>query len=572
MLKPTEEQDIIVSRAIAGHPLLVEALAGTGKTSSQVMIANAMPRRRGSYITFNRSIADDAATKFTGGNVISSTVHSRAFQAVGKNFAHRLEGPQGGSLTPLRILQHFRYTSVGGIPPMSRAGLAKRTLTNFLSTMADEPGPEHVPSQDMIQLTGMRSLEKADVEAMKQLFADDARELWKEIHHPSTQAAQLPMPHDGYLHLYAKSNPRLPGDFILLDEAQDASEAIKHIVLSQDAQQIIVGDQRQSIYGWRGAINLMEELDWDKDYLTQSFRFGDRIASAANCVLDHLDCPVRMTGYETDRSQQPLTRAMMFRTNSGVFSELIERTLEKDQRIYVAGGVSDLYQMLNAVEALKRGKATAHPDFIGFSSWPEYVEASEAYNAPHEMRLLVKIVKKYPMERLKAAITTAKDIEEHFSDITLLTAHKGKGREWTQIALGKDFNLPGLNPLIDHEDNTISEEEARLHYVTLTRAQQNIYGANEMIGAYRERSKIKAEIAATEGEPVNVRLAAKMKYAPGSDNMTLWEAFCENLKADEWAHLEGRIEKGLADKDPRKTDISAAPDESSKVSSPSPAP
>jgi hypothetical protein len=66
---------------------------------------------------------------------------------------------------------------------------------------------------------------------------------------------------------------------------------------------------------------------------------------------------------------------MLYRTNAGVFGELIERSLKREQRVHVVGGTGDMYQMLNAVEALKKGRQTAHPDFIGFSSWPEYASA-----------------------------------------------------------------------------------------------------------------------------------------------------------------------------------------------------
>lgn len=531
MNQATNEQTAIVDRAVAKHPLLVEALAGTGKTSTLGMIANAMPQRRGTYLAFNRSIANDAGRKFSSDQVLASTVHSRAFQAVGINYRHRLEGGEGaGRLTPLRLMQHYRYGAMGAITPLSRAGLVKKTLTNFLSTMQPEPSPLNVPKSDLKHLSAGRAWRQEDVDALTELLADDAHTLWKDMQAPDSD---LPMLHDGYLRLWAEGNPRLPGDFIMLDEAQDASEVIKHVVLSQDAQPIIVGDPRQQIYEWRGAINLMEELDWDKNYLSQSFRFGNQIASAANLVLDHLASPVKMRGFETDRSQLPQTRAMLYRTNAGVFGELLERTLQRQQQVHVVGGTGDMYQMLNAVSALKKGQQTAHPDFVGFSSWPEYAEAAEAYNAPHEMRLLVKMVKKHPMKRLKEAVGTAKGVEEGAADMTLLTAHKGKGREWAHVAIGNDFPLPEGNPMLDTLDNTIGTEEARLQYVALTRGQANLYGCRSMVNTWRERATIQAEINEVADESPEKRLAAKMKHAPSFREKDDYAAFYNNLETDE---------------------------------------
>jgi len=555
MLKPTEEQGVIIDRAVAGNPLLIEALAGTGKTSTQVMIANAIPHRRGSYLAFNKSIADDAARKFNGNQVLSSTVHSRAFQAVGIQYKHRLEGGQGGGrLTPMRLLQHYHYSGQGGVSSLSRAGLVKQTLTNFLSTMQPHPTAENVPLADLEQLSTMRSWSAGDIESFSKLLAEDARILWEDMRSPNSE---LPMLHDGYLWLWAQSNPQLPGDFVLLDEAQDASEVIKHIVLSQDAQPIIVGDQRQQIYEWRGAINLMETLDWEKNYLSQSFRFGNHIAGAANLVLDHLDCPIRLRGFETDRSNLPNTRAMLYRTNAGVFGELIDRSLQRNQRVHIVGGTGDMYQMLNAVEALKKGRQTAHPDFIGFKTWPEYVDAAESYNAPHEMRLLVKIVNKYPMDKLKQAVGAAKGVDEQYADISLLTAHKGKGREWSHVAIGKDFTLPEKNPLLDTDDNTLSDEEGRLQYVALTRAQTNLYGCKEMVNAYKSRANIKAELKAVEDAPVEKRLATKMKHAPSLKNEEAFEVFLANLLPDEMSCLNSQmksVHKKLIEKEVKSLD------------------
>lgn len=531
MHKPTDQQSDIIDRAVAGHPLLVEALAGTGKTSTQVMIAEAMPKRRGTYLAFNRAIANDAGRKFNGGQVLTSTIHSRAFQAVGVNYQHRLEGGQGaGRLTPLRLLQHYHYAGAGGISPLSRAGLVKKTLTNFLSTMGHEPSAQDVPMEDLADLSARQSWKPDDIAGFRELLAEDARVLWQDMRSPDSS---LPMLHDGYLWLWAQSNPQLPGDFIMLDEAQDASQVIKHVVLSQDAQPIIVGDQRQQIYEWRGAINLMEELDWEKNYLSQSFRFGNHIANAANHVLEHLESPVKMYGYEMDRGDIPQTRAMLYRTNAGVFGELVERTLKREQRVHVVGGTGDMYQMLNAVEALKKGRQTAHPDFIGFSSWPEYAEASEAYNAPHEMRLLVKMVEKHPMERLKEAVGKAKGVEESNADMSLLTAHKGKGREWAHVALGQDFSLPQANPLLDTEENVIGTEEARLQYVALTRAQINLYGCRTMVDTWRKRASVQADLKEVAGQSAEQRLAVKLKHAPSFRDKDNYQAFCENLDAEE---------------------------------------
>jgi superfamily I DNA/RNA helicase len=99
----------------------------------------------------------------------------------------------------------------------------------------------------------------------------------------------IPLGHDGYLKVWALSEPHLPVDYILLDEAQDTNPVVLGVLTKQQAQNIYVGDKYQQIYEWRGAINAMEEAPAvHTTDLTTSFRFGGDIAQAANRVLDML--------------------------------------------------------------------------------------------------------------------------------------------------------------------------------------------------------------------------------------------------------------------------------------------
>ena len=59
----------------------MQALAGTGKTSTLLALADLQPERRIAYIAFNRSIADEAQSKF-GRNVRADTSHAFARDAL----------------------------------------------------------------------------------------------------------------------------------------------------------------------------------------------------------------------------------------------------------------------------------------------------------------------------------------------------------------------------------------------------------------------------------------------------------------------------------------------------------
>ncbi|WP_207931157.1 hypothetical protein [Streptomyces sp. 8K308] len=72
--KATEEQQAAREVFAAGRDLALVAGAGTGKTST-LMLMGASTRKRGLYVAFNRAIADDARSRF-GSNVDCRTAHS----------------------------------------------------------------------------------------------------------------------------------------------------------------------------------------------------------------------------------------------------------------------------------------------------------------------------------------------------------------------------------------------------------------------------------------------------------------------------------------------------------------
>jgi F-box protein, helicase, 18 len=87
----TDEQKQIVFDSDKEDILLINAYAGTGKTTTLYFFARARPDLRILYLAFNKAMAVEAQEKFqTLPNVTTSTVHSLAFKYYGWKFKSRL--------------------------------------------------------------------------------------------------------------------------------------------------------------------------------------------------------------------------------------------------------------------------------------------------------------------------------------------------------------------------------------------------------------------------------------------------------------------------------------------------
>ncbi|MEU6332011.1 UvrD-helicase domain-containing protein [Streptomyces sp. NPDC047049] len=470
--KPTAEQDRAVEVFAGGEHLVLQAGAGTGKTTTLTMLARSV-RKRGRYIAFNKPVAMDAAAKFPD-NVACRTAHSLAHEAVGRRYQDRLDSPRQPGWVMGQAL---------GIAPTMVVRLGERRVTNralsyvvfetvkrFCYSADAELGRRHVP--------GLRGLDDALLHGqLVDLALPFARRAWEDLQNPNEGVVRFT--HDHYLKLWALQKPVIRADFLLLDEAQDTNPVVEEVFTAQrdHAQLVMVGDSAQAIYGWRGARDVMTGFEGHQLSLSQSFRFGPCLAHEANRWLTIVDAPIRLQGSPelvTDIGPLKDPDAILCRTNGGAI-EAILHLLEAKRRVAFVGGGGALAALAKAASDLKEGRRTSHPELVLFKNWADLQEYVTYDPAGHDLAPLVDVIDEYGADVILDAVSRLDD--EAQADVAVSTAHKAKGREWPTVQIARDFE-PAPSDTFDAHGKPVPGDlnipEARLSYVAVTRARQRL--------------------------------------------------------------------------------------------------
>ena len=467
-IRPTAEQERCLDLFATGDPLIIEAGAGTGKTSTLRLLGSSTPRS-GTYVAFNKAIVEEARVKMPV-SVLCTTAHSLAFRAVGQRYAHRLRGERMRSYDVAKQLGLggrplvVRYgTQTKALQPGYLASLVMRAMTRFCQTADPAPTVEHLPYIDGIDppdADGKRTW--ANNRQVREYLRGAVARAWADL---AREDGTLRFTHDVYLKLWQLGDPKIGGEFILFDEGQDASPVMLDAVGRQDAQLVIVGDSQQQIYEWRGAVNALASLDAERAFLTQSFRFGPAIADIANEVLDLLGAELRLTGTPTiDSSVGPVNRpnVVLARSNA-VAVETVLQFQKAGLDTHLVGGGEEILAFARAASRLMDREKVFHPELACFDSWGEVQDYVANDPQGDELALLVRLVDDYGVDVIVAALDQV--CAEAQADVIVSTAHKAKGREWNRVRLAPDF---------PEEPDPNLAGELRLLYVAATRARDRL--------------------------------------------------------------------------------------------------
>lgn len=481
--------------------LVICAGAGTGKTFTLRQLEEAL-QGIGQYTAFNSSLVADSKPKFRRASC--NTTHSLAHRAEGRRFAHRLGGarvrswevagrlgisdlhlevgdpyPEGSP--EWREAAEARGYTEDDPPPSGFAPRATRRLkADFLAGQVIVAVRRFCQSADR-QIEGKhfkwvdgvdRPGERANNERVRQYLLPRALAAWADLSDPQ---GDLPYSHDYYVKTWqlgeGANRPVIAADYILLDEYQDTAAVMIDVLRQQKhALLVLVGDDNQRIYEWRGAENAAEHFRGaERRLLSRSFRFGQAVADVANSVLAGLEEPTDLVllgspGIPSRVCEVVQPRCWLYRTNAGAVGQLMAERATGRRCHLVFGSDNakrELVALFRAVLDLQAGRGTGHGDLGCFSTWDEVVEYSKT-DEGGDLRLTVKLIEAFGAAAILQAFEDMP--KESEADSVVCTTHRSKGREWPTVKLGGDFRTA----------NKLDDAERRLTYVATTRAQEEL--------------------------------------------------------------------------------------------------
>jgi hypothetical protein len=258
-----------------------------------------------------------------------------------------------------------------------------------------------------------------------------------------------------------------------------------------------VGDGVLTHNCWRGAVNLMETLQWPSSGLTKSFRFGQEVADLANEILrdqktfeyrtsivgfENADTKVMSAQEWYSLKDKPAKATKIYRTNAFLLADAVE-DIRAGKSVNICVDVGNFIRCLESGIALFKGDKgkVKHDTFIGFDNWKEVQEEAE-YNKEYS-----RLVNMITDNQIYATLDTLRKYSPpNEYEVNYSTAHKMKGLEADVVVLAEDFASP-----FDKSGNWIGlqQEEQNLLYVALTRAKKLLVKNNtieEMLCYYSE--------------------------------------------------------------------------------------
>ena len=463
-----EQNNIINCEPIDNHNIIVQAFAGTGKTTTLYEYAKKWTSKQILYITYNKSLAEESKLKFKHlDHVRVSTIHALAYDYLSK---HNNAMDDIGNLNVNDVCTLLTQTpECKALTKTELLKKAKQSLNRFNRYINSD---ESSSDDTYVNL------------------------IWDTMFEHKT----IKVSHDAYLKWYQLKKVKLDLDVILLDEVQDCTDCILSIILSQNCTRVFVGDRYQKIYSFKNVdepfnyiiqksngntqhftLSVSFRMGFDLMYFTNLFLkikynelngFSDCTSKNTNIVNTHV-CKNMSTIYKI----LPKGTVILCRYNVSRLSCMFD--------LCSLGYTFDCYgKSINFEKEIEiihdflllQSFSTAeikHPKLKEFNDFDEMVLHFNAIQ-DNKWNDRINLFLLHSGDTLIDMWTRSKaNLAIQNSDFVVTTAHQSKGAEFDNVFLYNDFQIH-------------NQDSMNLMYVAMTRAKKNLF-VNKLISNFFEK-------------------------------------------------------------------------------------
>jgi superfamily I DNA/RNA helicase len=460
---------------IESKHLIVEAYAGTGKTTTILRAIDFAPERRIVLCAFNKRIEQELSLRLRNPNAQAKTLHALGFACV-RRYRDNLKVSD-------KRAENLAEKVCGASAPDDLKKLVKK-----LHTLGREMNPTAQQHEDLIDIAVNFECEPDEKWQATQFNTAwvvakslEAMELASQVQ----RGGEIDFADMIFLPVRNRWLSK-QFDMVVVDEAQDMTTA--QLAIAEgicDGRIAIVGDPNQAIYGFRGADSgslgrLQTKLNAGKLGLTTTYRCGRVIVTAAQqFVADFEAGPNNPEGeilaIPTQKLQSEVQPGdfILSRVNAPLVSTAMS-LLKNGKRARIAGrDIGTGLKML--LRKLSKGEAAYSVEkFLErVVAWEE-AEILRARAAKKEARVSMVQDQAEMLQGLAEDVQSVREIENRidalFTDdglgqagvITCSSVHRAKGLEADRVFILKD-TLKNFN-----------QEEMNIQYVAVTRAKKTL--------------------------------------------------------------------------------------------------
>lgn len=465
-MQPTLEQTSICDLASSTTKnLMINALAGTGKTTTLEMLEAVLPTKPVLYLVFNRKNVDEAQAK------MSSTTMVTNFNSLGSKIWAK------ACVMPRLALNRKKIPDLLRELILAQPRAAQRRMWSAFWNVVEGVNMAraigYIPAQH--QRVGHALATQADLCAA----VDEDLDQYTLSLIDDVLLLSIARAYAGYVDfndqiymptLFGGNFPKFPVVFV--DEYQDLNPVNHRMIQRLVTARIIgVGDPNQNIYAFRGAkaqgmADAVSFFSMTQCDLSVSFRCPEAIVRNVHWLVPHYRWS-KPGGLVVDLDKLrandiPDNATIICRNNAPLFS-LAMKLLRSGRSVQVSG--SDVGpKVLGQLKRLGRPESTQSQLLEAIDAW-EQDKLTHGSKSASDLAECMRIFAGYG-DNLSQAIAYADHLFSQQGHIRFTTGHKAKGLEWDCVYHLDPWLLSG------------DQQDRNLRYVISTRAAERLYTIN----------------------------------------------------------------------------------------------